>query len=93
MLVVETCGLVSSVLISVMFVPQVAHTCRTRDADGLSYAFLMTNLVASGLGLVYSIYFRVVPMMIANISASLFSLCILWTKSECSRPCACLESV
>ena len=43
MLIVETCGLASSVLITVMFVPQVVHTCRTKDTDGLSYAFLVTN--------------------------------------------------
>jgi hypothetical protein len=43
--------------------------------------------------LVYSVYFRVVPMVIANISASLFSVSILWIKSECSKPCASSESV
>jgi uncharacterized protein with PQ loop repeat len=93
MLIVETCGLASSVLITVMFVPQVVHTCRTKDTDGLSYAFLVTNLVASGLGLVYSAHFHILPMMIANVSASLFSFCILWTKSECSSSCARLDSV
>jgi uncharacterized protein with PQ loop repeat len=93
MFIVETCGLLSSTLISAMFVPQVVHTWRERDASGLSYGFLLTNLVASALGLVYSVYFRVVPMVIANISASLFSVSILWIKSECSKPCASSESV
>jgi uncharacterized protein with PQ loop repeat len=93
MFIVETCGLLSSTLISAMFVPQVVHTWREADASGLSYGFLLTNLVASALGLVYSVYFRVVPMVIANISASLFSVSILWIKSECSKPCASSESV
>lgn len=93
MFIVETCGLLSSALISAMFVPQVVHTWRERDAGALSYGFLLTNLAASALGLVYSIYYKVIPMLIANISASLFSLSILWIKSECSRPCASSESV
>jgi uncharacterized protein with PQ loop repeat len=93
MFIVETCGLLSSTLISAMFVPQVVHTWRARDASGLSYGFLLTNLVASALGLVYSVYCRILPMMLANISASLFSLSILWIKSECSRPRASSESV
>lgn len=90
----EVCGLVSSALISVMFVPQVVHTCRTRNTDGLSYAFLCTNLAASALGLVYSVHFHVIPMIIANTSASLFSLCILWTKKSApSETCASSENV
>lgn len=80
MLLVEVCGLLSSVLISIMFVPQVVHTCRTRDAEGLSYSFLFMNLLASTMGLVYSVYFRVVPMMIANTSATLFSLILIPLK-------------
>ena len=93
MVVEEVCGMVSSVLISVMFVPQVIHTCRTKDTEGFSYAFLCTNLVASVLGMVYSAHFIVIPMLIANTSASLFSLFILWIKSASSKHSVTLESL
>lgn len=80
MLLIKALGVTSSVLISVMFVPQVVHTCRTRDTSGINYSFLFINLLASTMGLVYSVYFRVVPMMIANTSATLFSLTLIPLK-------------
>lgn len=77
MLLIKALGVTSSVLISVMFVPQVVHSFRTRDTSGISYSFLFINLLASTMGLVYSLHFRVIPMIIANTSATLFSLILI----------------
>lgn len=70
--VIDSVGLVSSILIAIMFVPQVVHVHKTKDTDAINYAFLNINILASTLGLVYSIYFSVVPMIVANTSAGLF---------------------
>ena len=78
--IIDGVGLTSSVLISIMFVPQVVHVHKTKDTNAINYAFLNLNLLASSLGLVYSIYFNVVPMIVANTSAGLFSLSLASMK-------------
>ena len=77
---VEGIGLVSSILITIMFVPQIVHVYKTKDTDALNYAFLGINIVASVLGLVYSIYYTVIPMIVANTSAGLFSISLITMK-------------
>ena len=77
---VEGIGLVSSILITIMFVPQIVHVYRTKDTDALNYAFLGINIIASILGLVYSIYYTVIPMIVANTSAGLFSISLITMK-------------
>ena len=78
--IIDGIGLVSSILIAVMFVPQVVHVHKTKDTDALNYTFLHINILASTLGLVYSIHFRVVPMIVANTSAGLFSISLTCMK-------------
>lgn len=77
---IDSVGLVSSILITIMFVPQIVHVYKTKDTDALNYTFLGTNIVASILGLVYSVYYTVVPMIVANTSASLFSISLITMK-------------
>ena len=78
--VINGIGLTSSILISIMFVPQVVHVYRTKDTHAINYAFLNLNMLASSLGLVYSIYFGVIPMIDANTSAGLFSISLTSMK-------------
>lgn len=78
--IIDGIGLVSSVLIAVMFVPQVVHVHKTKDTDAINYTFLHINILASTLGLVYSIHFHVVPMIVANTSAGLFSVSLAGMK-------------
>ena len=78
--VIDGIGLTSSILISIMFVPQVVHVYRTKDTHAINYAFLNLNMLASSLGLVYSVYFNVVPMIVANTSAGLFSVSLTCMK-------------
>ena len=78
--IIDGVGLTSSILIAVMFVPQVIHVYKTKDTAAINYTFLGLNMVASSLGLVYSIYFNIVPMIVANMSAGLFSLTLTGMK-------------
>ena len=78
--IIDGVGLTSSILIAVMFVPQVVHVYKTKDTNAINYAFLNLNLLASSLGLVYSIYFNIVPMIVANMSAGLFSVTLMGMK-------------
>ena len=78
--IIDGIGLVSSILIAVMFVPQVVHVHKTKDTDAINYTFLHINILASTLGLVYSIYFHVVPMIVANTSAGIFCFLMYYFK-------------
>ena len=78
--VIDGIGLVSSILISIMFVPQVAHVYKTKDTRAINYSFLNLNMLASTMGLVYSVYFTVIPMIVANTSAGLFSVSLIGMK-------------
>ena len=84
--VINAIGLTSSILISIMFVPQVVHVYRTKDTHAINYTFLNINLLASALGLIYSIYFTVIPMMVANTSAGLFSVSLISMKYLNNNP-------
>ena len=78
--IINGIGLISSILIAIMFVPQVVHVYKTKDTAAINYTFLGLNMAASSLGLVYSIYFDVVPMIVANTSAGLFSISLTCMK-------------
>ena len=78
--IVDTSGLIGSVLIVIMFIPEVVHVYKHKDAKAINYTFLHLNLLASVLSLVYSFHYNVVPMTITNVSAGLFSLLMYYFK-------------
>ena len=77
---IDISGLVSSILICLMFIPEIVHVYKHRDAKAINYAFLHLNLLASVLALIYSIHYNIVPMTITNVSAGLFSLVLYQFK-------------
>ena len=70
--VVDVCGLLGSAFIVIMFIPEIHHVYKHRDAKAINYNFLHLNLTASVLSLVYSFYYTVIPMIITNVAATLF---------------------
>ena len=72
--IIDALGLASSIIITLMFIPEVMHVYKNSDAKAINYSFLHLNLLASILALVYSIHNNIVPMIITNISAGTFSL-------------------
>jgi len=72
--IVDVLGFSSSILITLMFIPEIIHVYRNQDAKAINYYFLHLNLLASAFALVYSVYYNVIPMTITNASAGLFSL-------------------
>jgi uncharacterized protein with PQ loop repeat len=77
---IDGIGLASAILIGIMFIPQVSHVYREKDTNALNYMFLGINMIASSMGLVYSVYYNVIPMIIANTSAGVFSLSLTTFK-------------
>lgn len=88
---VDVAGLLSSVLICIMFIPEVVHVYKHKDANAVNYWFLHLNLLSSALALVYSIHYKVIPMTITNVSSALFSLVLYHYKYTHER--AVVESV
>lgn len=77
---IDVCGLVGSVVIVIMFIPEIHHVYKHKDAKAINYNFLHLNLTASILSLVYSFHYNVIPMTITNVSAGLFSLLMYYFK-------------
>ena len=50
--VVDVLGFASSILITLMFIPEVIHVYRNQDAKAINYSFLHLNLLASAFALV-----------------------------------------
>tara|TARA_R100000900_G_scaffold126506_1_gene101090 strand:- start:17 stop:268 length:252 start_codon:yes stop_codon:yes gene_type:complete len=63
-----------------MFMPEIHHVYKHKDAKAINYNFLHLNLTASILSLVYSFHYNVIPMTITNVSAGLFSLLMYYFK-------------
>lgn len=80
MKIIDVLGFASSILITLMFIPEVIHVYRNQDAKAINYSFLHLNLLASSFALVYSVYYDVIPMTITNVAAGLFSLVIYHFK-------------
>ena len=77
---IDVCGLIGSVFIVTMFIPEIHHVYKHKDAKAINYTFLHLNLLASVLSLVYSFHYNVIPMTITNVSAGLFSLLMYYFK-------------
>lgn len=77
---IDVSGLLGSIAIVAMFVPEVIHVYKHKDAKAINYLFLHLNLLASILSLVYSIYYDVIPMTITNASAGIFSVIMYYFK-------------
>lgn len=85
--IIDVCGLLGSIVIVLMFIPEVNHVYKHKDAKAINYSFLHLNLLASVLSLVFSIHYNVIPMTITNLAAGLFSLLMYYFKYiyECAQ--------
>ena len=77
---IDACGLLGSAFIVVMFIPEIHHVYKHRDAKAINYNFLHLNLTASVLSLVYAFHYTVIPMIITNVAASLFCFLMYYFK-------------
>ena len=78
--IIDVCGLLGSIVIVLMFIPEIHHVYKHKDAKAINYTFLHLNLLASILSLVFSIHYNVIPMTITNLAAGLFSLLMYYFK-------------
>jgi uncharacterized protein with PQ loop repeat len=76
--IVDLCGVVSSIIIVIMFAPEIYHVYKHKDA--INYWFLHLNVISSILALVYGITYKVVPMIINQSAMGIFALTMYYFK-------------
>ena len=77
---VTTLGLCAATLTTISFLPQVIKTWRTQSAKDLSLVMLVTFSSGVFLWLVYGIYQKALPIILANTITFLLNLIIIAIK-------------
>ena len=79
-------GILGSIGISISLIPQTYKSWTTNDITSLSIKYIIITFISSLLMIIYSSYYLVYPMIIANISV-LGNTCILillYYKNKCT---------
>jgi MtN3 and saliva related transmembrane protein len=79
-------GLVAGALTTIAFLPQMMRTWQTKSANDFSYSMLITFNTGIFLWLIYGIYLKALPIIIANALTLVFNLIILWLKIKYRKP-------
>jgi uncharacterized protein with PQ loop repeat len=78
--IIDLCGLISSIIIVLMFIPEIIHVYKHKDAKAINYSFLHLNVISSVLALVYGITYNVTPMIINQSATGIFALLMYYFK-------------
>lgn len=73
-------GLCAAVLTTSAFLPQMVKTWKSKSAKDVSYLMLVTFMSGLFLWLVYGIYLKSLPIILANSISFCFNLIILSLK-------------
>ncbi|MBC1239733.1 MULTISPECIES: SemiSWEET transporter [Nostoc] len=73
-------GLAAATLTTIAFLPQMFKTWQTKSAKDVSFVMLITFISGVFLWLIYGIYLKALPIILANSVTLLFNLIILWLK-------------
>lgn len=73
-------GTIAALCTTLAFLPQVLHTWRTRDTEGISLTMYATFTTGVALWLVYGVLIASVPIIAANVVTLVLALVILGLK-------------
>ena len=65
--VTDILGFTSTVIFTLVFIPQVYTTTKKKSAKDLSLSFLLLSILGCSLMIPYSIILKLVPVLISNI--------------------------
>ena len=77
MLWIDVVGILGSIAIAVSFFPQTYTSIKKKSVNGLSIKFILLILCASISMDIYSFYYQIIPMIIANVCVTLNSLVLV----------------
>jgi uncharacterized protein with PQ loop repeat len=66
MLIIDVIGIIGSILVAFSLIPQSYKSIKNNDTKSLSKSYLVITLFASIFMGIYSIYYVIIPMIIAN---------------------------
>lgn len=85
----DLCGYIGSTTLSFMLIPQVYHSYKIKNVDGLSFIYLCMQLFTSLILNVYAIgifkstdFFTTLPMFISNSSISVMTVVLIFMKAK-----------
>jgi MtN3 and saliva related transmembrane protein len=73
-------GLLAGTLTTVAFLPQVLKTWRSKSAEDISLGMFLTLCTGIFLWLVYGVFTRDLPVILANFVTFILASTILWLK-------------
>ena len=77
--IVDIIGTIGGIFVGISLIPQLYSVCKNKDKiKSISIYFILCILFASLTQLIYSIFYLIIPMIIANISVFLNSLILLY---------------
>lgn len=82
---VNAIGLLAAVCTTVSFVPQLIRVWRLRSAREISLTMFLVYSIGVLLWLLYGIFIRSLPVILANVFALVLSLAILFLKLKFDR--------
>jgi len=85
---IDIIGYVGAFFLSLMFIPQIIHIYRSKQALSISYQSQIMSLISSTIMLVYGILLNSLPIMISNsfIILSVMIIICLKYKFESVKP-------
>ena len=73
-------GYMAAGFLSVLFIPQVIKTFKTKDTKSISYLFLILQVFTSGLFITYGYLINSIPVILANISTLICNFFLIYAK-------------
>ena len=79
-LIYNILGYCGSTFLTIMMIPQVITSYRTKKVDDISFLFVSLNILAVSCLVPYSLYFRLYPVLVANLSVGVCNLLLVFLK-------------
>ena len=71
-------GYLGTFIFSIRLIPEIYHVYSTKEIDGLDVKFILLDLFGSICFLIYALFLKALPMIIANSAAMLGDLSLLY---------------
>ena len=80
MLITDVLGFSATVILILLYVPQVYKTTKTNTAKDLSINFLILSITGASLMIAYSSILKLIPILISNCFILIFNIYLIIFK-------------
>lgn len=71
---VDALGYVGGIILSVCMIPQIYKIYKTKNVENISYIWQIMYIIGIGFHLYYSIYYKLLPILIPTVIEICFTL-------------------